>query len=297
MKFFVAFAAAAFLVAHPAAAQKAKPVVAVMEIEDLTSGDHSQTLQTMIESAVAGTGKFRVMERQRLGTLVGEQVRAKGGVVTSNTPGQTGGFEGVDYLIYGTITAISARNANDVGTSLVAGLLGNKGANCSNRVATMALDVKITDAASGEIRYVKSLNETLKSATSCSGAASVDVPKLLRSAADNVATGLVTTIYPIQVASVQGDGALILNYGEGAVQTGNIMAVYAKGEDIRDPSTGEVIGNNETRLGYVRVSEVMGRMSKASPASAFAHPVQIGAIVREASADEVKQLAKAGKRK
>lgn len=295
MKYWVALIAALF--AAPAVAQKGKPVVAVYEIEDLTDGNNSDRLQTMIESAIAETGKFRVMERQRMKALMGEQVRAKGGMVTTNQPGKIGGFEGADFLIYGTITSVSARSASDIGSNLVSGLLGNKNANCTNRFATLALDVKITDADSGEIRYVKRLNETVKSATSCSGSASVDVPQLLRSAANKVATGLVTTLYPIQIASVQGDGSFILNYGEGAVEPGAIMAVYSKGESIRDPSTGEVIGNNETRLGYVRISEVMGRLSKATAASVFAQPVAIGSVVRVASAEEVKQLAKAAKRK
>lgn len=296
MKRFLAFAAAC-AVAAPAVAQSGKPVVAVVQIDDLARTGKSDTLSKMIETAVASTGKFRLVERESLGKLVGEQVRAKGGMVTSNRPGHVGGFEGVDYLIYGAITSVGAKDADNIGSSFVAGLLGNKGARCSNRIATLSLDVKITDAETGEIRYVKQLNETQRSAASCNGSADIDVPLLLREAANHVAAGLVTAVYPVAVAAVQADGSVVLNYGEGTVEPGQVYAIFAKGEEIRDPTTGEIIANDETRLGYVQVNAVTGRISKAVPLLAFAQAPPRGAIARLASDQEVKALLKPQKRK
>ena len=280
-----------------ASAQTGKPTVAVVRIDDLTRSNQADTLSAMIESAIAGTGKFRMIERQQMGKLVGEQARAKGGMVTTNTPGRGGGFEGIDYLIYGTITSISAKKADNIGSTMLAGFMGNKGASCTNTSATLALDIKITDTDTGEIKYVTHIDETQKAASSCSGQSNIDSALLIRSAAAKVASGLVTSIYPIQVAAVQGDGQLMLNYGEGAVQPGAIMAVYSKGAVIRDPSTGEVIGSNESKLGLVRITEIVGRMSKAVPATAFASAIPVGAIVRPASTDDIRALAKPAKRK
>lgn len=280
-----------------AAAQSGKPTVAVVRIDDLTHSNQADTLSAMIESAIAGTGKFRMIERQQMGKLVGEQARAKGGMVTTNTAGKVGGFEGIDYLIYGTITSISAKKADNIGSTMLAGFMGNKGASCTNTSATLALDIKITDTDTGEIKYVTHIDETQKAASSCSGQSNIDSALLIRSAAAKVASGLVTSIYPIQVAAVQGDGQLMLNYGEGAVQPGGIMAVYSKGTVIRDPSSGEVIGSNETKLGLVRITEIVGRMSKAVAATAFAAPIPVGSIVRPASTDDIRALAKPAKRK
>lgn len=280
-----------------ASAQSGKPTVAVVRIDDLTHSNQADTLSAMIESAIASTGKFRMIERQQMGKLVGEQGRAKGGMVTSNTPGRVGGFEGIDYLIYGTITSISAKKADNIGSTMLAGFMGNKGASCTNTSATLALDIKITDTDTGEIKYVTHIDETQKAASSCSGQSNIDSALLIRSAAAKVASGLVTSIYPIQVAAVQGDGQLMLNYGEGAVQPGAIMAVYSKGAVIRDPSSGEVIGSNESKLGLVRITEVVGRMSRATPATVFAGSIPVGSIVRPASTDDIRALAKPAKKK
>lgn len=297
MRFTVLIAALAAMLPAAAPAQQRKPSVAVVKIDDLSGSDQSDRLSTMIETAVASTGKFRLIERQQMGKLMGEQVRARGGVVTTNTPGRVGGFEGVDYLIYGTITGLSARNSADMGSTMLAGLLGNKGTTCSNMVATLAIDIKITDSDTGEIKYVTRIAESQKSATACGNKASVDTALLMRSAADKVASGLVTAIYPIQVAAVHGDGTLVLNYGEGAVQPGAVMAVFARGESIRDPSSGEVIGSTETKLGLVRVTEVTGRVSKAVPAAPFATAPAVGSIVRPATVEDMRAVAKPAKRR
>lgn len=295
----VLFAAALFASA-PAAAQSQKPVVAVVKIDDLTSSGQSDTLSAMIESAIAATGKFRLIERQQLGKLVGEQARAKGGMVTTDSPGRAGGFEGIDYLVYGSITSLSSKAERNIGSSLLAGMLNGKNSgtpNCKNTIATLALDVKITDADSGEIKYVTRIDETQRSAASCSGDGQIDSTALLRSAADRVATGLLTAIHPIQVAAVQADGTVVLNYGEGAVQPGTVLAVFAKGESIRDPSSGEIIGNDETRLGLIQVSSVLGRLSKAQMLGDFAYKPAVGSIVRPVSEAESKAALRPAKRK
>ena len=103
-----ALIAACFALGAPVAAQDTRPVVGIAQMEDLTGGNQDENFIAMLETAIIGSGKFRIIERARLATLLEEQGLANGGVVTTNRPGQTGGFEGVDYLIYGTISSISA---------------------------------------------------------------------------------------------------------------------------------------------------------------------------------------------
>ena len=83
-----------------------KPVVSINDIQDLARTGQSAELRQMIETTIVNTGKFRIMERGDQGTsvLLKEQQGAKAGLYTSNTPGKVGGFEGVDFMVYGTIT-------------------------------------------------------------------------------------------------------------------------------------------------------------------------------------------------
>ena len=277
------------------AAAQDKPIVAIYPIDDLAQTGQSSTFSAMLETAIGSTGKFRVMERTRLDTLLGEQGKAKSGVVSTNTPGRIGGFEGVDYLVYGAITGLSIQRKADLGAALLGGMLGNGQAtsNCSTGEVTLGVDIRITDANTGEVRYVTRINEKQKAGTACGQmSAQIDATGLLRAAADNIASGLVTAIFPIQVASIQPDGLLILNYGQGALNVGQLYTVFEKGEVIVDPATGDVIASNEHELGLVEITDVQARFSKARPVGAFASAPRVGAIARIANAEELKRARK-----
>lgn len=295
VRFLKALLLAFVLFASPALAQE-RPSVAIFQMDDLAQTGAAATFSTMIETAVASTGRFRVIERERLGRLLDEQRRARSGVVTSRNRGRIGGFEGVDYLIYGSITSLSVSARADIGASIVANLLSRETQTCGNTIATLAIDIRITDADSGEIRNVTRINESQRSAAVCNAAGQIDSTVLMRAASERIAGALVTAIYPIQIAAVQPDGTLILNYGDGTLQAGNIMAVYSRGQPIRDPTTGQIIGNDETKLGLIRVNEVTGRMSRATAVSPFTVPPTIGAIVRPASEEDVRSLSRSSRR-
>ncbi|MBV9883657.1 MAG: hypothetical protein JO276_11665 [Sphingomonadaceae bacterium] len=275
-----------------------RPVVAVYQMDDLAQSGAGDTFSTMIETAVASTGRFRVIERQRLHVAEREQQMARTGRVTTNRPGRSGGFEGADFLIYGTITSISTSDRQQLGASMLLGALtGNQSSNCTRRAATLAVDIRITDADSGEIRNVSRITETQQAAMVCNGQSQIDAPLLLRGAAEKIARALVTAIYPVQVAAVQPDGTIILNYGEGTLQTGNYLTVYSRGEQIIDPTTHQVIGNSETKLGVIRVNEVSERMSRASAVSTFAAQPPIGSVARTATEEDVQAATHAGRRR
>ncbi|HYD36956.1 MAG TPA: CsgG/HfaB family protein [Allosphingosinicella sp.] len=283
----------ALLPAPLSAQPRGKPIVAIYQMDDVAGSGQAPAFSTMIETAIASTSKFRVIERERLNTLVGEQARAKSGLVRTNRPGKMGGFEGADYLIYGSITSVSMANKTNFGASLLGGVLSgsnNSNVTCNNSYVTLGVDIKITDANSGEVKYVTRINETKKSAAVCNGNAQVDTGALLRSAAEKIATALVTTIYPIQIAAVQGDGTIVLNYGEGTVQPGQVYGIYAKGSAIIDPATGEMIGNDEQKLGFIRITDVTGRISRAVAHVPFTTPPAVGAIARPASAGDLQAL-------
>ncbi len=294
-KMIIAAFAAWGLFSSPLLAQQGKPIVAIYQMDDVARSGQADVFSRMLETAITSTSKFRVIERERLGKLVGEQGRAKAGLVTTRTPGKIGGFEGADFLIYGSITTVSVSRKADIGATMLGGLFsGSNGSNvsCNNSVATVSIDIKITDADSGEVKYVTRLNETQKSAAACNENAGVDTAVLFRAAADKVAAGLVTAIYPIQIAAVQADGTMVLNYGQGTVQPGATMSVFTKGAVIRDPATGDVIANDETLLGLIQITDVMARFSKAQPASPFSTPAAVGAIVRLSTPSDLQAFKK-----
>jgi curli biogenesis system outer membrane secretion channel CsgG len=289
-----------------------KPVVSINEIQDMANTGQGAQLRQMIETTIVNTGKFRIMERgdQGMGVMVGEQQRAKSGLVTSNTPGKIGGFEGVDFMVYGTITTGEAQSQHNTGASIgmfaaggVADHLGLGGlggamranSNCNSSSAAIQVDIRITDGKSGEERYAKQVTQTEQGQTVCGGRSSVDVAGLLRAAAQNVSMGLVTIMYPVKVVDVDADGQVMLNYGEGLLSAGDVYALFQQGKQIVDPDTGAVLGNSEKYLGLVKITEVMPKMSKASTLTAFQMAPPVGSIARAATEEQIASAKKHGR--
>ncbi|OYW16683.1 CsgG/HfaB family protein [Novosphingobium sp.] len=280
-----------------------QPIVAVAKMDDQAGSGQSGTLTQMILTAIAGTQKFRVMERGQLDVLTQEQVRGRSGLVTSRNGGKVGGFQAADYQIYGTITSLSASKSSDFGSTLLLGALsgGSKGGqatNCYGGKVTLSVDIRITDGSSGQIRYVNRIDETQKVGTICGeGVPQANAAVLLRSAAEKIAYGLVTAVYPVKVANVSADGTVILNYGQGSVVVGNQLTVFAPGEKVIDPDTGREIGSSETAMGILQVTDVQNSFSKARPIAGFnAGPPQVRYIARPATAADIAQF-KSSKRR
>lgn len=288
------------LVAPAAAQDNNKPVVGIAQMEDLTSLAQAENFIAMIETAIIGSGKFRIIERKRLATLLKEQGLGKSGMVTTNTKKKTGGFEGVDYLIYGTITSISAINRSNMGDNMLRGLLGgnrSQQSECYNTRVRMEADIRITDTNTGEVRYATRISQEQESASVCGGGTQIDSAGLLRASADSIATGLVTTIFPIQVAAIQGDGTVILNYGAGALEIGDFLMVYGEATEIPDPSGTGTIKIDGEKIGAIQVTDVQTAFSRAAQVTPFAVPLSVGTVARPVEPAVVKAMQKPPKKK
>jgi len=71
-------------------------------------------------------------------------------------------------------------------------------------------------------------------------------------------------VFPIKVLE-KGEKEITINRGmEAGLQVGHVFNVYALGKEIKDPSSGEVLGREELTVGRVAVSELHEKFSKAT---------------------------------
>ena len=279
---FSLFALVVISTTAPAVAQQPKkPVLAVVSIEGGDNAAELKSFREMIESAIIATNKFQNIERGRLNKLLDEQNKANAGLTKSRTAGQTGGFSGVDFLVYGSITNFSRKEET---IPFV---------NCKQQTVVLSVDIRLTEAATGVIRYSKRIDQQSKGGQQCEGlgGSSSDGSEVLRLTADNIAAGLVQAIYPITVIAVQSDGTILVNYGDGTLAMGSQYAIFRKGQEVRDPSTGEVLGSSETKIGQGEVVSVAPKFSTIAAIDYDPASVQIGDIARVAT-EKVKRPKK-----
>ena len=243
-----------------------KPVIAVGEISSAVQEFNTLSIQLAIENALAKTGKFTMMERTRLDELLKERGLSASGVTTGNS--SLGGFSGVDYLVYGSISNITMARKN---MFIVM--------NCD---ASLSMNIRVVDVNSGEIRFSEniSVDETVGSSGSdedpCYGISLSSINVLGEEASDGIANKMTTALFPIKVVRARGN-QVYLNYGEGTLRKGSILSIKEMGEGFIDPDTGEVLGAEETTTAVIVIDDVRPKFSIGEIVSQV-NPPQLGDV-------------------
>ena len=227
------------LLAAPLRAESSKPVIAVGEITSAIQAFNTMSIQLAIENALTKTGKYSIMERTRLASLLEERGLSMSGITDGND--SMGGFSGVDYLVYGSVSNVTVEQKN-----LLIML------NCD---ATLSMNIRVVDVNSGEIRFSENITaqETVGTSPSdgnpCAGISLANVNVIGEQAADGIANKMTTALFPIKVARV-ARGQAYLNYGEGTLQPGEFLSI-------------KVLGADETTTGILQVVDVRSAFSIA----------------------------------
>ena len=264
----------------------------------------------MLETAIVKSGKMDVMERSQLGGVIEEQGLGEIGLTTSG--GRIGGLTGVDYLIHGSITKFGARESG-FAISGRAGLIGGLVSGTVGRILSpglsrarvtteMAVDLKVTDVASGRIVLADTVEGEARQGESFSVAGVsrsetgadpfADVQRIV---AAKLAEAVITVKIPFKVIKVQADGTLILNYGNAFLKPGDVLALFDVGEQFVDPDTGEVLGSEETEIGTVQVTASEAKFSKARSLGA-GEAIAVGSILRRSKIAAAQQASPERKR-
>ena len=264
-----------------------KPVVGIGEITSNVGGN-PQSFQTMLETAISQTNKFELMERSRMDDLLGEQALSAGGLTQGN--GQIGGLSGIDYLVYGSITKLGTKSDAIAFGGIAAG--GQK--------AEMSVDIRIVDTSTGSIRISKTVQKQASSGSAFAmeglalgGEEADPLGEVQRLTANAVAALLAMEIFPIKVINVS-KGQAYVNYGPPSVEKGMFLQIIELGEGFMDPDTGEMLGQDETYIGAIKITDVK---SKFSIGTILDGDIQRGAVASKLDKKKGRSLEKKYKKR
>ncbi len=116
----------------------------------------SEGMARMLQTALFHTGRFIILERQRLRSVMAEQNLGRSGRVDPSTAAPTGQLEGAEILVYATITDFSDGSGTAAGVlgaagRVVGGLLGIR------RKVRMAVDFHGVDTRTGRLVFALSV--------------------------------------------------------------------------------------------------------------------------------------------
>lgn len=149
---------AAVLCVSSAALADGRPAIGVAEFKNTSGagwwrGGVGWELSGMLSNELSSLGSFRVVERNKLESVLQEQNLAASGRVRAGSGAPIGELTGADYLIMGTVTSYEENTRNTGGGLRYKGVsLGGK-----RSEAYLAVDVRVVNATTGEIDFSRTI--------------------------------------------------------------------------------------------------------------------------------------------
>jgi len=237
--------------------------------------DLGRNLSIMLESALYDTGRFVIVEREKLNDVLAEQdLVASGRTAKAKKVAQTGLVRPAKYLATGAVTVAEEGTSGGGGGISIKGVRIGGGAGS----ATITIIAKLIDTTTGQVVQkktitgkagrvnfnlglsVKGVHTDLGAfAKSPMGSAAQDC---INQAAKFFAEAMAKIPFDASVVKVS-DGKVIINRGsEHGIEEGMEMTMREEGELLTDPDSGEVLGTEEGKvLGRLKVTRVLEKMS------------------------------------
>lgn len=255
-----------------------KPRVAVLEFGHKALEAHwsraGEAAQDMFITELVKSGKFTVVDRERLDAIMREKNLSLSGEIDPRTAVQAGKLLGVEYILFGNVTEFGEETAKaQVGWGI--------GVDVKRKKFVSALDARLVSTTTGEILWAdKARKEESNVRVFVMGTGGgVDdrrmFDKVLLPCVEELAGKLKnvsletskTVVGRVagKVARVQGDTISINLGSEDGISVGDTLGVYRMGEPIKDPDTGQVLGADEEKVGSIKVTAVKGpKLSECS---------------------------------
>jgi curli biogenesis system outer membrane secretion channel CsgG len=243
-------------------------------------------IEAIVIDVMNQTGRFRLVERNVLGDVLGEQDLAASGRVAAPSGAATGNVLGAEYLVQVVITDYEANVKGTQGGGL-GGLFGGAGAvlgavGVKRGEGRVGMNIRLIDAETSEVVFTKQIESVIKEGGITFGGFGVGGGGALGGFMSSysktpigqaVIAGINEGVYELakQIGARPAEGSVVkaegnrvwLNLGAEAVSVGDALELRRKGEELVDPETGISLGSTSTTLGRIEVVQVEEKFSIA----------------------------------
>lgn len=224
-----------------------------------------EAMDANLSAAVQATRKFEVLTRSDIDAIVKEQSFAESGNVDSQSgqAAKIGKIKGAQYLL-----VVAVDDFQDYKRKRVFAGLGES---TEVRIIRLGAVAKIVDSTTGAILETADFvvsgegrsSEIISAAVSGGGVNDAVIASLTRKMCALVANRVADAVFPAKIIAKTGKIATF-NRGDGTgVCAGDEYDIFALGENMVDPDTGENLGAQEVRVGHMRVSQALPKFSNA----------------------------------
>lgn len=234
-------------------------------------------LSAMLESALYDTGRFVLVEREKLREVIKEQdLMASGRMAQAKSVAQTGKLRPAKYLATGAITEVDAAQSGGDGALRIKGFKIGLG----KTDAHVTIIAKLIDTTTGEIvakkRVVGKPGGTRLKIGYAGADWGGDLGGFKKTPLGQAAQDCITQAaiffaksmeeFPFEgsvIKTSESSGKVIINRGSMyGIESGQTLVMRSEGEVLMDPDTGEVLDREEGKeIGTLRVDTVKEKIS------------------------------------
>lgn len=217
------------------------------------------TATDILITELVKSGKFIVVERQKLDKIMEEQKLGQSGAIDPNTAAKVGKILGLNALVTGSISQFGVKKE---GKDFII-------SQSKQQIVECTVDIRVVDTETGQVLLADSGKGVVRKASGkflgMGNQSKYDETlegEALRAAivkfTDNIISQVNKKPWSCRVAAVK-DGRVYLNAGiEAGVQVGQKLKVFSQGAQIIDPDTGVSLGFEEAELGTLKISSYFG---------------------------------------
>ena len=244
---------------------KAKVRIAVVNFENKSHwywwGDRlGEAAADVFVTDLLDTGKFSVIEREKLETVLKEQNLGASGLVTPETAAKVGRLLGVQYILTGSITEFAISRTGGGFRGFGVGVTTGKVVLNARLINTTTGEIELAAEAANKKRLV---GARVKNASFYQSYNYGLANEVMHPAVEKIVAKIVEKVGNLSQLSVKGkvikvSGAnLYINIGSNwGVKVGDVFEVFRKGEELIDPDTGLPLGAEEEKVGEIEVVKV-----------------------------------------
>jgi curli biogenesis system outer membrane secretion channel CsgG len=233
-----------------------------------------RNLTIMLESSLFDSGRFVIVEREKLGDVLGEQDLAASGRAAKSKVAKTGLVRSARYIASGAVTEVSENQSGGGAGIAIHGIRLGGGKN----EAQITVIVKLIDTTTGEIVAKESVvgkagGTSLKVGVSVGGL-DADLGGFKKTPLGQAAQDCIAKasefiakkmeVFPFEGSVVKSaNGKVYINRGsEFGMEVGQALVMATEGETLTDPDTGAILGKEDGAvIGKLKVTKVDEKLS------------------------------------
>ena len=206
-----------------------------------------------VEELLTQGRRFGILDRKRPEVYEAEKQLLLSADVDVSERARLGKVMGADYLVYGTIDRVAIENQAHV--------IRVTGERIERSYGDTKVRFTVLAAATRQVKWSSSI--ALDREMPPGIRPEVAAASLLDEVAARMVDELTENIYPPRVTEVLGPAQFVVNRGGNTVEAGSVFEVFAVGDWLTDPDTGERLDRLETSVGIARIVTVKPKYSVA----------------------------------